>query len=322
MGHDELCLITGIRPGGGPRDLLYSHGIERVVKDMVHEIKLLVSDPKPSDLLTILEESLAVAIDEKDQSWKPPGLGNWTYFNTCIAIGYFDQHGHCETLYYGHAFEPRALGGRDVECRRVYTDKDSVWFDYVVTGDPYYNHKVESWSDCTTMDGNPNFFVLEGAYRYLEAWLDWESLPPRKIAFPDDAEPMSIASEFYEIVNTRKQPRSKPRLIYSVHAFLDIDTDDDDTPTGILPCIDYGGIEKTCPQYQDDFQGARCGSHWTARGIGEGLRGKDLLPYLMRDFGAWMGMRPDMYEVYIILSSTDCFNGQMANAFSSNRCWL
>ena len=71
---------------------------------------------------------------------------------------------------------------------------------------------------------------------------------------------------------------------------------------GILPCISYGGIEKTCPQYQDAFQEARSGSRWTAQGIQEGLRGKDLFPSLMRDFGAWMCMRPDMFDFFLLLS--------------------
>jgi hypothetical protein len=67
-------------------------------------------------------------------------------------------------------------------------------------------------------------------------------------------------------------------------------------PMGVLPCISYGGIEKTCPQYQDVFFQARSGSRWTAEGIENGLRGRDLLPYLIRDFGGWMFMRPDMFE--------------------------
>jgi hypothetical protein len=63
---------------------------------------------------------------------------------------------------------------------------------------------------------------------------------------------------------------------------------------GVLPCISYGGIENTCVQYQDEFFEARSGSRWTGRAIADGLRGRDLLPSLMRDFGAWMCMRPDM----------------------------
>jgi hypothetical protein len=72
-------------------------------------------------------------------------------------------------------------------------------------------------------------------------------------------------------------------------------------PQGVLPCISYGGIEKTCIQYQDGCREARSGSKWTAQGIEQGLRGKDLLPFLMRDFGAWMCMRPDMFENFFLI---------------------
>jgi hypothetical protein len=78
-------------------------------------------------------------------------------------------------------------------------------------------------------------------------------------------------------------------------------TDEYENPPGILPCIDYGGIEKTCPQYQDEFFEARSGSKWTGQAVNEGFRGKDLFPSLMRDFGAWMCMRPDMYGICTIL---------------------
>jgi len=71
---------------------------------------------------------------------------------------------------------------------------------------------------------------------------------------------------------------------------------EDGVPMGVLPGISYGGIEKTCPQYQDEFFQARSGSRWTAEGVEKGLRGRDLLPYLIRDFGGWMCMRPDMLE--------------------------
>jgi len=120
-------------------------------------------------------------------------------------VGYFDEeYGRCEAYY--HNFKTgatRAPNGRDVVLRRVYSDLESACFNYVVT--EAVKHEVES--DCTAWRGNPNFFVLEGCYKYLEAWLDWDSLPPRGMAFPGDAEPMSIPSEFYEIVNSQKQRR-------------------------------------------------------------------------------------------------------------------
>jgi hypothetical protein len=127
-------------------------------------------------------------------------------FGAAVAIGYFDEDsdGSCGTYY--HNFQTgatRAPNGRNVELRRVYSDSESACFNDVVMETAEY----QMASDCTTWRGNPNFFVLEGCYKYLEAWLCWDSLPPRGLAFPADAAPMSIPSEFYEIVNSQKQPR-------------------------------------------------------------------------------------------------------------------
>lgn len=88
----------------------------------------------------------------------------------------------------------------------MHTDHSRGWFGYIVTGDGEPEKKE---SKCGVYTGNLNFFVLEGCYRYLEAWLDWESLPPWSMEFPHNAEPMSIASEFYEIVDTQELPRSE-----------------------------------------------------------------------------------------------------------------
>jgi hypothetical protein len=212
--YDELCLLSGIRPGGGPRNLLSQNDLDRIVTEMTEEIKT-ISKSVPSDLDSILRESLALAAHQdvnhynEENTWKPPGLTQWPSFDICIAIGYFDESGCCEALYHGEDGNPRAPGGHDVELRRVYTDQGSVWFDYVITGDTGYEKKERIRSNCTVDSNNPNFFVLEGCYRYLEAWLDWDSLPPRCVAFPDDAEAMSIPSEFYEIVNSREDPRGK-----------------------------------------------------------------------------------------------------------------
>jgi hypothetical protein len=215
MGHNELCLLSGLRPGGGPSHLLLPghHDIDSGVQIMADEIKeISETTPLQVDLLSILRESLTLATDDDsgDHTWyneKPPGLTDWSYFDISIAIGHFDGELGCCKAYYHNAKKgsARVPSGRNVELRRVYSDIESACFDHVVTE----ASAEEMDSDCTTFRGNPNFFVLEGCYRYLEAWLDRDGLPPRSIAFPSDAEPMSIASELYEIVNTREQPRCK-----------------------------------------------------------------------------------------------------------------
>jgi hypothetical protein len=65
-------------------------------------------------------------------------------------------------------------------------------------------------------------------------------------------------------------------------------------PLGTLNSIDYDGITATCVQYQSEFYLARKGVKHIARGIRDGLRGKQLIPSILRDCRAWMFMRPDM----------------------------
>jgi len=115
MGHDALCLISGIRPRGGPRHLVLTSDLDRVVTEMTDEIKA-ISETTPTDLVSILREPLALAAKEHDYSWKPPGLTQWHYFDICVAIGYFsDRSGHCEELYHNQdTGAARAPGGRNV----------------------------------------------------------------------------------------------------------------------------------------------------------------------------------------------------------------
>ena len=71
--------------------------------------------------------------------------------------------------------------------------------------------------------------------------------------------------------------------------------------SGLLPEIDYDGVEATLEQWQSHFYPARRGVRHTALAIKEGRRGADLIPAIMRDCRAWMFTRPDMY---VSLAST------------------
>ena len=81
---------------------------------------------------------------------------------------------------------------------------------------------------------------------------------------------------------------------------------------GTLPAINYDGIEDSYQpfqhpspsdserfrgpfsHFQEHFLGARRGSRYTGLSIAAGLRGKLLVPSIMKDFRCWMFMRPDM----------------------------
>ena len=210
MPIHELCLLLCLCLGGGPPYLLTSSDdIDLVVEEMADEIKAIL-ETTPPDLLSIIQESLTLAVFDNfgDRTWnhkKPYGLAERSYFDVAIAIGHFDEDpdGSCRVYY--HNFQTGTIcapNRHNVELRRVYSDAESAYFNYVVMEAAEY----QTMTDCRAWGGNPNFFVLKGCYKYLEAWLCWDSLPPQGLPFPTNAALMSIPSEFYKIVNSQKQP--------------------------------------------------------------------------------------------------------------------
>lgn len=67
-----------------------------------------------------------------------------------------------------------------------------------------------------------------------------------------------------------------------------------DEDTGLVPEIDYQGIEASLEQWQDFFMPCRRGTKHVARAIEAGLREVELIPAILQDCRAWMFMRPDM----------------------------
>jgi hypothetical protein len=65
---------------------------------------------------------------------------------------------------------------------------------------------------------------------------------------------------------------------------------------GTLLGLDYEGIERSLQTVQDDFVGAFVGAHKLVSALKAGLRGKDLIPALLRDFNVWQTCPPDRYE--------------------------
>jgi hypothetical protein len=94
--------------------------------------------------------------------------------------------------------------------------------------------------------------------------------------------------------------RVKTFCFFPLYQFNALQTDPEGNrhaPTygmGTLPCINYGGIEKSCQQFQSYFRGARSGSAHISSAISAGLRGADLFDALRMDFNCWMAVRPDM----------------------------
>ena len=74
---------------------------------------------------------------------------------------------------------------------------------------------------------------------------------------------------------------------------LSVPWDSIDEKSGLLPELDYDGIEASLKQWQTHFWPCRRGAEHVTRDIEAGLRGADLIPALLRDCRAWMFMRPD-----------------------------
>ena len=67
-----------------------------------------------------------------------------------------------------------------------------------------------------------------------------------------------------------------------------------DRSSGLLPAVDYDGIDASLVQWQDCLTLLRRGVKHTERAIQAGLRDAELFPALLRDYRVWMFMRPDM----------------------------
>jgi hypothetical protein len=232
---DELCVVSGIRPGGGPKALIYHGDLEEVASAIAEEVD--ASDETHltlSQLRSIITEALTTTLPisegglsqhEDDVWWIPDGLLEWHGFDTSVAIGHFDEEGECPIDTSG---EKRKLEQNDtdgfwpipngvcVEVRRV-REGDSGSFEVVVVedGDAEGGEREEErFSQCTAAayGNSPNFFVLEGCYRYLEAWLD-PSISPQVPSKTVHGQSLPLAGEFYELIHSQKRDRRKSFIL-------------------------------------------------------------------------------------------------------------
>ena len=210
MTH-SVCVICGHKPEYGPTVLCDEANCQDIAIAMAAEIGPLESTESGEMLSQHTVEELihsALKLSHTDS-----GLGSffktewarWQYFETAVAIGYFGPSRNVQ--------EHNWTDGRNIKVRRVrrLEDDDARGpFDAVVIADPLAEdgeRKIRRYTACQGIWENPNFFALEGPIRYLQEWIDWDSLPGRELGFPHDPAPMSFEGEFYEIVNTQRDRR-------------------------------------------------------------------------------------------------------------------
>ncbi|KDQ20437.1 hypothetical protein BOTBODRAFT_26443 [Botryobasidium botryosum FD-172 SS1] len=280
--YDELCLASGVSGRGGPTYLLPSTYIDRVADDIVEEIHdlaargyvTLTPELDSKTLGNIVKETLSIGAYSQDsprdriqeRDWLPPAYRDWGWFKAVTILGYFEQPELDVPV------TQRVGRGRGVAVQGIY---GGFIGGYVLeVPNPDGDEDADAIDDPRPVDRRPYMWLMNNCSSYMFSWIDWDSLPSRHEAFPDDLLPMDYFGELYEIVMSRGEPRGKNCL---------------------LPCIDYGGMEQNRFRTQSFFFPFRNGSKHTARGIAAGLRGSDLLPSLMMDFRAWMFHRPDVW---------------------------
>ncbi|KAF8883076.1 hypothetical protein CPB84DRAFT_194171 [Gymnopilus junonius] len=207
----------------------------------------------------------------------------------CIAIGHFKEDGDTphEIVQTDTGCVRRIPDGKDVETGLV-TDTDCGEFRFVVhrkldedgniietkeeklsrTGSSNYIHRELAREEIST----GNFFLSEGCFHYLQAWLDYCRVPK-----PHHDRKLTFSGELFEIVNSRKEGR--------------------DYTTGALPYINYDGIENTLQQEQYEASENMKVPERTIASIRNGDPPHQILDSISRDCRAWMFRAPDMWPV-------------------------
>ncbi|KAF8873058.1 hypothetical protein CPB84DRAFT_1753386 [Gymnopilus junonius] len=292
MGHwDELCLLCGISPippNGIYTDTAYGAGdlAEKLIEydpSLLHDMEL------DEDAL---QELLQTALDAESSDgfdWFTRPGWRWQGFRTCIAVGHFlseeDDTPH-QIVSTDTGYMRRIPDGQEVETRLV-KDANCGEFRVVIhrtvdgegnvveTQEEKLSRTSSSnylYDELAREDGFGNFFLSEGCYHYLRAWLDFNQLPE-----PQRGRQLNLAGELYEVVNSR--PKGRVNGI------------------GILPFIDYDGIERTLDQTQYDVAENLNVPKCTTASIRRRDPPEELLDSITRDCRSWMFHAPDMWPV-------------------------
>ncbi|KAJ7872956.1 hypothetical protein B0H13DRAFT_2669335 [Mycena leptocephala] len=257
-----FCVLSALNPSeAGPVSFTYDdpEEVTTLAQEMATEVVAILGPGyNTTSIQTILEETLTMISED----WLKEYTGRKRY--DCMEDNFY---------YTGVVIGPHG-GQAKVELRRVegFSYDYKRWDTMVVDcGDG----KQERIKAITHYGGKgAAFFCWERPYLYFKDWLR-HSCPP--IALWDDA---VFAEQFFRVVNSDHGDCLHRRSI-----------------SGLLPCISYGGMEKTEEdgEIQELFRAARSGSNNTAAAIAAGARGRNLRPPMALDFGAWMVTRPDLW---------------------------
>lgn len=211
---DALCPLCGVSSCGGPHQLA-AEDSEADVKAIVPNLRELCKMTADDDtkLEEIVKDGFSAALGNDGEL--PPGYGSRDYSTSFIAVGYWGLQGDFDSYRVGPSVSSNAFtarrsqmlipDGRGVQVLRVrHSDGYGADFKYVVTVTKLGEEK-EVRRDICCHPAGPSMFLCEHCYFYLEKWVNWEELPDRRIAFPNDPEPLHFPGELYEVINSRKQ---------------------------------------------------------------------------------------------------------------------
>ncbi|PVG01677.1 hypothetical protein CPB86DRAFT_83410 [Serendipita vermifera] len=272
MGWEELCFLCGLRAGGGP-GRLFDGPLKRPLNKIIESLKAQKLELGLSEEQMRKEVEKALQLFEGGVDGLPTGYEEAIYRGSIPPGPYFPFTYAYERW---DGWKAIAIGtfdedSDDDENKKAVTTRlvDEPWdygqFKKVDGSDQRVDTHAGTLSD--------NIFCLRAPYSYLQSWIDRDSLPPRKPAFPLEPD-MRFEEELYEIVIFRARRHDC---------------------VGTLDGIEYEGINFAINQWQDTFYPAFTGAHHLGRALKNGLRGNDLIPALLNDFCVWQTCPPDRW---------------------------
>ncbi|KDR67047.1 hypothetical protein GALMADRAFT_147471 [Galerina marginata CBS 339.88] len=283
MGNwDELCLLCGISPI--PPSEIYTdpgYGAEDLGDKIIDYDPSILSDLQldKEELVAMLLDALELDLPFILPEWK------WVGFTNCVAIGHFShdgdtphqivgtESGRMRKIPDGTNVETRIV--RDPSCGEFYvivqrSKKGQYEFEEVEeAGLSRTSSSNYMYSELRCTDGFGNFFLSEGCFYYLQAWLDVSGFVEQR------AGSLSFGGELFEVVNSRMRGRVNG--------------------TGILPWMEYDGIENTLEQTQYNFEGGLKIPKYTTASIRNECTPKGILDAIIRDCRCWRFIAPNLW---------------------------
>ncbi|KAJ7766392.1 hypothetical protein DFH07DRAFT_1013676 [Mycena maculata] len=282
---EHLCLLSALSASdSGPFAFERGNDIADTARTMAAEIAGILGEADSRDVIEkILEESLESSTGMQGVAWMEEYLGypradasprrpielEDPYFDVAVLIGYQVRR------------RTEAKERQHVVLRRVadFGPQSNCWRTHIVHSEDGAENRIEGTSSHGIWPAKSFVFCWERPYQYFRDWMR-HSCP--SLASLDNQD---FVEQFFRVIDS-----NRPRLNYG--------------GSGLLPCISYGGIEKThsgrrshdgTPSYQTSFARTRTKSTNTAAAIAAGARGEALWPAFALDFGAWRAMRPDLW---------------------------